>query len=283
MNPREQSNTMKRALSVVSFIALVLSGAWADVPPPGGEPEYYYTRVMYTGVDTPERGGPVRFKYPPELDFKCSDLAPGEGGRGGGWRTDYPASDCKFIWGVERLTGIKAYREAPHPMNLMDPKIFDFPYLYIVEPGQMILSDEEAEILRQHLLRGGFLHVDDFWGKYQFGNFEEQMAKVFPERTLEPVPLSHEIFHTFFDIDTVMQIPNVNNGCRGGRTWESATDIEPRIYGIKDDKDRLMVIATYNSDLGDAWEHMDVGCYPEKYSGQAYRMGVNFIIYAMTH
>jgi len=168
-------------------------------------------------------------------------------------------------------------------MALMDPRIFDFPYLYIVEPGQMLLSGEEAARLREFLLRGGFLHVDDFWGLHQLENFGVQMSKVFPDRKLEPVPLTHEIFHTFFDIDTIMQIPNVSNGCYGGRTWESATDTVPRMLGIKDDAGRLIVIATYNSDLGDAWEHMDNACYPEKYSGQAYRMGINFIIYAMTH
>jgi hypothetical protein len=261
----------------------MLSGALADTPGPAAEPEYYYTRVMYTGVGTPERGGPVAVRYPEDRGFKCSDLQPGEGGFGGGWRTDYPASDCKFIWGVERLTSINAFRQAPHPMELMDPRIFDFPYLYIVEPGQMILSRQEAARLREFLLRGGFLHVDDFWGLYQLQNFAEQMAKVFPDRKLENLPLTEEIFHTFFDIDTIMQIPNVNNGCYGGRTWESASDTMPRLLGIKDDHGRVMVVVTYNSDLGDAWEHMDVACYPEKFSGQAYRMGIDFVIYAMTH
>jgi hypothetical protein len=276
-------STIKKTLTLILFVVFVLTcarGAETDPPP---EPEYYYTRVMYTGIGTPERGGPSPYRYPPIRDFKCSYLERGEGGMGGGWRTDYPASDCKFIWGVERLTSIKAYREAPHPMELMNPKIFDFPYLYAVEPGQMTLNDQEAARLREFLLRGGFLHVDDFWGLYQLQNFVKQLAKVFPDRRLEPVPLSHEIFHTFFDIDKIMQIPNVNNGCYGRRTWESPTDTEPRILGIKDDTGRIMVIATYNSDLGDAWEHMDVPCYPELYSGQAYRMGINFIIYSMTH
>jgi hypothetical protein len=274
---------MKKALSSLVFIVVLLSRVSADTPPPETEPEYYYTRVIYSGVGTPERGGPIPVRYAPLRDFKCSDLERGEGGLGGGWRTDYPASDCKFIWGVERLTSIKAYREAPHPMQLMDPSIFDFPYLYMVEPGQMLLNDQESARLREFLLRGGFLHADDFWGTYQLRNFANQMSKVFPDRKLEPVPLMDEIFHTFFDIDTIMQIPNVSNGCYGGRTWESATDTAPRIFGIRDDKGRLMVIVTYNSDLGDAWEHMDVECYPEKYSGQAYRMGINFVIYAMTH
>jgi len=275
---------MKRTLLVLFFTMVVLSAVWAATfPQADTEAEYYYTRIMYTGVGTPERGGPFPARYQPLRDFKCSDLERGEGGFGGGWRTDYPASDCKFIWGVQRLTGINAYSEAPHPMDLMDPRIFDFPYLYAVEVGQMLLNDAEAARLREHLLRGGFFHADDFWGVYQRANFERQMAKVFPDRKLEPVPLTHEIFHTFFDIDTVMQIPNVGNGCYGRQTWESPTDKEPKIYGISDDNGRLMVIVTYNSDLGDAWEHMDVACYPEKYSGQAYRMGINFIIYSMTH
>jgi hypothetical protein len=109
------------------------------------------------------------------------------------------------------------------------------------------------------------------------------MKKVFPDRSIEPIPLTHEVFHTFFDIDTVMQIPNVGNACRGGRTWEDPSDTRPGIFGIKDDEGRVMVLITYNSDLGDAWEWMDEPCYPEIYSGQAYRMGLNFIIYAMTH
>jgi Domain of unknown function (DUF4159) len=274
---------MRRALCGVFVIVVLLSGGFAGTPPSITEPEYYYTRVMYTGVGTPERGGPVPIRYRPDPDFKCSDLSPGEGGGGGGWRTDYPASDCKFIWGVERLTNVAAYREAPHPMELMDPRIFDFPYLYIVEPGQMHLSNQEAARLREFLLRGGFLHSDDFWGLYQLENFADEMQKVFPDRKLQQLPLTEEIFHTFFDIDQVMQIPNVNNGCYGGRTWESPTDTAPRILGIKDDTGRVMVVATYNSDLGDAWEHMDVPCYPVSLSGQAYRMGIDFVIYAMTH
>ena len=272
---------MKKTLSVLFFIVVLFSGAWAD-----GQsdlaPEYFYTRVIYTGHG---RGGFGRgFGRPAPLQgFKCSDLAPGEGGYGGGWMTDYPASDCKFMWGVERLTGIRVFREAPHPMEIMDSKLFDFPYLYIVEPGQMYLSQEEADRLREYLTRGGFLHVDDFWGLEELENFLEQIEKVFPDRELKELPLTHEIFHTFFDIDTVMQIPNVSNGCNGGPTWERASDIKPRVFGMSDNKDRLMMVVTYNSDLGDAWEHMDVACYPEKYSGQAYRMGVNFIVYAMTH
>jgi hypothetical protein len=148
----------------------------------------------------------------------------------------------------------------------------------------MILDDDEAAQLREYLLRGGFLHVDDFWGPDQFANFEEQIGKVFPDREMVRLQLSHEVFRTFFNIEEVMQIPNQNNGCRNdGQTWQDSRDRLPGIYGISDDEGRLMVLVTYNSDLGDAWEYMDLPCYPVKYSGQAYRMGLNFMIYAMTH
>src|SRR3989449_6358302 len=165
---------MKKALSLLFLFVVLLFRVLADTSPPGTEPEYYYTRVMYSGVGTPERGGPFPMRYEPLRDFKCSDLERGEGGMGGGWVTDYPASDCKFMWGVERLTGISVYRDAPHPMDLMDPNLFDYPYLYIVEPGQMYLSEEEGGRLREYLQRGGFLHVDDFWGLEQLEHFLEQ-------------------------------------------------------------------------------------------------------------
>ncbi len=147
----------------------------------------------------------------------------------------------------------------------------------------MYLSEQDAKHLREYLLRGGFLHVDDFWGLRQLGNFVAQMRKAFPDRQLEQIPMNHEIFKTFYDVDTVVQIPNRGNGCSGGRTWEQPDHIEPRILGMTDDNGRLMMAVTYNSDLGDAWEYMDLPCYPEKFSGAAYRMAMNFMIYALTH
>jgi hypothetical protein len=220
----------------------------------------------------------------PPFDFICPEFG---GGRffpqqGWGWATDYPGGDCKFMGGVHRLTQIRVHPN-PNVISIMDEDLFKFPFVYAVEVGGMSLSDREAARLREYLLRGGFLHVDDFWGLQEKYNFESQIRKVFPDRPIERLPLTHEVFHTFFDVDTVMQIPNRGNGCSGGPTWESRDDKEPVIYGISDDLGRLMVVVTYNSDLGDAWEYMDLACYPEKYSGQAYRMGINFMIYAMTH
>ena len=165
----------------------------------------------------------------------------------------------------------------------MDEALFDYPYIYVVEPGSMNLSQAEAERLREFFARGGFMHVDDFWGVRERQNVINQMRKIWPEREMEDLPLTHEIFHSFFDLDQIMQIPNVSNACRGGRTWEDSSDIYPHIYAIKDERERIVAVFTYNSDLGDAWEWMDEPCYPELFSGQSYRMGLNFIIYSMSH
>jgi hypothetical protein len=246
----------KKSMFLLALIAVVLP-TMADAPS-SETPEFVFARLVYSNG----RGGGFF------------------GGKG--WRTDYPEADYKFMYGIKRLSGIKV-QEEENPVRIMDPKLFTYPYVYAVEVGQMQLSTPEAEQLREYLLRGGFLHADDFWGIYEWTNFANQMRKVFPDRQIEELSLNEEIFHTFFDVDTVMQIPNVGNACRGGPTWENPTDIKPRILGIKDDNGRLMVVITYNSDLGDAWEWMDEPCYPELYSGQSYRMGLNFIIYAMTH
>ena len=242
-------------------------------------PEFYFTRLVYT-----ENGWRGRRTMPRPPRFTCPEFGGGNffPRQGWGWATDYPGADCKFMGAVHRLTGVRVHPD-PNVISILDPDLFQFPYVYAVEVGGMLLSDEEAARLREYLLRGGYLHVDDFWGGWQKANFEAQMRKVFPDRTMEVLPLSHPVFHSFHDLETVMQIPNVGNGCYGGRTWQEPDDIEPRIYGIFDDSGRLMVLVTYNSDLGDAWEYMDLPCYPEMFSGYAYRAGINFMIYAMSH
>lgn len=255
-NPELKLMAKKLILLLFSIVLLVTPVVTADGPGPG-DSEFVFARMVYSsGL----RGG-----------F-----------RGGRWATDYPEADYKFMYGIKRLSGIRV-KEEENPVRIMDPALFDYPYLYVVEPGGMTLSEAEATQLREYFARGGFMHVDDFWGLYERQNLINQMKKIFPDRDLEELPLSHEIFHTFFDVDHVEQIPNVGNACRGGRTWEDRSDTIPRIYGIKDDEGRVMVVITYNSDLGDAWEWMDEPCYPEPLSSQSYRMGLNFIIYAMSH
>ena len=221
-------------------------------------PDFVFARLVYRG----------RFG---DFDF-----------RGSSWATDFPAADRKFMWGVQRLTNIRIQMEE-HPVEIMDPTLFDYPFVYVVEPGRgMQLSDAEAKRLREYVDRGGFIVFDDFWGTYEWRNFAQQVRKIFPDRDVEEIPKDHEIWHCFYDIDAFMQVPNVGNGIRGGPTYEQDGYV-PYLLGIFDEKRRLNVVISFNSDLGDAWEWMDHPDYPEKYSGYAYRIGINFIIYAMTH
>jgi len=202
--------------------------------------------------------------------------------------TDTWDADYQYMGGIQRLTNTRVYLK-PHPLSIMDPALFKYPYIYAVEVGQMELTPQEADRLREYLLRGGFWHCDDFWGLRQWNQFARQIKKIFPDREIVDLPLTHEIFHTFYDIDQILQPPNDGLGRQytysGGRTqtWEQPDDTEPRVRRISDDRGRLMVLITYNSDLGDAWEWMDDPDYPAKFTGYAYRLGMNSIIYAMTH
>ena len=245
-------------------------------------PEFYFTRLMYTQNRYSFRGGGGTMENPGP--YRCPEFGGGNffPRQGSGWLTDSPGADCKLMGAIHRMTGQSVYPN-PNYMEILNPELFKYPYAYIVEPGQMYISDEEALRLREYLLRGGFLHMDDFWGLQQLGNAVNEIRKVFPDREFVSIPLSHPIFHSFFDIPEIIQAPNVGNGCDGGPTWEQRDDIEPRVFGISDDSGRLMIVMTYNTDLGDAWEYMDRSCYPQKYTGYALRMGLNLMTYAVTH
>lgn len=263
------------ALLMLAAIAAVLPAA-LHAQRRDASPDFYFMRLMYT-----DQRGRTMGRPPP---YTCPELGGGDffPRQGRGWATDYPGADCKYMDGVNRLTGVRVHPD-PHVRAILDDDLFDFPYAYIVEPGGMHLSDVEAQRLADYLLRGGFLHVDDFWGLREKANLEQQLRKVFPDRPMEVLPLSHPVFNSFFFIPDVMQIPNQGNGCRRGQTWERWDDPDPKIYGISDDSGRLMVLVTYNSDLGDAWEYLDLPCYPADFAVRALQMGVNFLVYAMTH
>ena len=219
--------------------------------------EFYFTRMAYSGGGFGRRRG----RY--------------------SWATDYPKSDRQFLVVLERLTGLDLFLEE-HPRLLTDEHLNRFPFLYAVEVGAMSMNPEEVAALRDFLLRGGFLVVDDFWGTYEWQNFEIEMQKVFPELPIVDVSLDHDIFHNFYDIEELIQVPNVSNGVRGWTTHER-DGYDPYVKGIFDEDGRLMVIVNWNTDLGDAWEWAENPYYPLKYSTYAYQMGVNFIIYAMSH
>jgi len=248
-------------------------------------PEFYFTRLMYT--DTRGRGPAPGQSIPTDFDH-----GHGLGDRlariYGAWLTDTWDADYQYMGGIQRLTNTKVYLR-PHPLPIMSPELFSFPYAYTVEVGQMELTQQQADRMREYLMRGGFWHVDDFWGLRQWNQFERQIRKIFPNCEIVDLPLTHPIFHTFFNIDEILQPPNDGLGelyTRSGgktRTWEQPDDTEPHVRGISDDHGRLMVLITYNSDFGDAWEWMDDPEYPTKFTGYAYKLGMNSIIYTMTH
>lgn len=225
---------------------------------PGEAPvhSFYFSRAMYSGGGWGRR-------------------------RGGSWATDYPKADIQFLTVLRRLTNVDAYPE-DNAVRLDDPNLRRFPFLYAVEVGHMSLTDAEVQGLRDFLLAGGFMMTDDFWGTYEWRQFEEQMRRVFPEHPIVEIPRDHPIFNAFYEIPEIIQVPVVNQGVAGGPTHEQDGFVA-HCRGIFDDKGRLMVVINWNTDLGDAWEWAEVPRYPLKYSTYAYQLGANFIAYAMSH
>ncbi len=215
-----------------------------------------------------------------EYTFARLVYSGGWGWRYGSWATDAPKADVTFIAGIKRLTNLDV-RSSHFFIPLSSKEVFKYPFLYAVEVGYLQLSREEAETLREYLLRGGFLVVDDFHGTYEWANFEEQIQKVFPGCKFEEIPLSHPIFHCFFDVEELIQVPGVQM-LYTGRTYEK-DGYDAHYRGIFDENGRLMVMINFNVDIGDAWEWADSPYFPEKYSSTAYRLGINYIVYSMTH
>ena len=207
--------------------------------------------------------------------------------RGGGWRTDWPASDLNFSFRLQQLTALKVEPD-PRYLELTDPKLFDYPFIYIVEPGALGFSDAEVEALRRYLENGGFLMVDDFWGEAEWDNFYYEIRRVFPEREPQELPLEHPIFHCVYDLKKKPQIPSIGHAWEGrytGRTWEREDARTPHYKAIFDDDGRMMVVICHNTDLGDGWEREgeDFWYFREFSEKYAYPLGINIVVYAMTH
>ncbi len=221
----------------------------------GGLREFYFTRGIYSSWSRGYR-------------------------RGGSWATDYPKADRQFLWGLKRLTNIDAY-DFENAVLLTDPDLRRYPFLYMLEVGRMQLTPAEVEGLRDYLAAGGFLFIDDFWGTYEWENFEWEIHKVLPGSQIVELPADHPLFSSFYQIDEVLQVPNVGNAARG-ITWEQDGYVA-HVRAIFDDNDRLIVLINWNTDLGDAWEWAEDPFYPLTYSNYAYQMAVNAIVYAMSH
>jgi hypothetical protein len=198
------------------------------------------------------------------------------------WYTDYPTGDENLIAILERVTGLDVAPKT-RAIAIDNPALYKYPFVYSTEAGQMVLSEFDAWSLRDYLDRGGFWMIDDFWGNVEWGNFEEQIKKVFPDRKIQELPTSHPLFHVFHDIDNVLQVPNI--GYAYGRdipTWEQ-DGITPHVRAILDDKGRVQVLIHWNTDLMDASEWADDPLYPARFSEYAYKMFTNCVIYSLSH
>jgi hypothetical protein len=229
----------------------------------------------------------------PEAEFHMARMIYSSGGglRGfaGGfgrpwWAIDYPEAEYHFRQGVRRLTRIDMAEDSRH-IALTDDALFDYPWLFAQQVGRWSLSDAETSRLREYLLRGGFMVADDLHGPYQWEVFAEAMRRVFPDRPILDIADGHEILHVLYDLDERTQIPGrrMIREVGGGQVEIYPEGTPPRWRGIYDDDHRLMVVINFNMDMGDAWEHADDPVYPEPMTALAYRFGINYVIYAMTH
>ena len=196
------------------------------------------------------------------------------------WQADWPHAERHFGAGLDRLTAIDVAGEGVL-IEMDDETLFDYPWLYAVEVGAWSLAPAQTARLREYLLRGGFLMIDDFHGTLEWRGFEATMRRVFPDRELVDLGSDAEPFHVLYDLSEREQIPGIR-ALMSGRTWEKGGR-HPVWRAVLDDAGRVMVMVNHNQDLGDAWEHADDVRYPEALTAQAYRLGVNYVVYAMTH
>jgi hypothetical protein len=205
----------------------------------------------------------------------------------GGWATDLPDSDLNLSWRLQQMTSLRVDPDG-RILRLTDPDLVDFPFLYIVEPGGLWLSEEEVVALRKHLLNGGFLWLDDFWGEREWANCEDVMAQVFPDRQFTELGLDHPVYRCVFDIKAKHQVPAINVGVSSqwtGDTRERSDAGEVHHRAIFDDRGRLLVLATHNTDNGDGWEREGENAYYFEHFSEktAYPLAINVLFYVLTH
>lgn len=231
---------------------------YIPTPPDANEKtEFYFARLRYRNVQ-----------------------ASGMWAMRGQWTVDYPKADRQFLQGLRRLSRIHA-NSVEHIVDLVSDDIFNYPFVYVVEAGHWDLPDSQAKKLREFTDRGGFLMTDDFHGTFEWDVFTASLNKGFGDRPIVDIENSDPIFHVLYDLEDRFQVPGIVN-YPFTKTYEY-DGYEPKWRAVRDDKGRIVVAICHNMDQGDAWEWADSPHYPEKYTSQAYRTGLNYIIYSMTH
>jgi hypothetical protein len=196
------------------------------------------------------------------------------------WAADYPKADRQFVQGVRRLTRLHT-RSIEQVVDADTDELYNWPWIYMEHGAGWNLTEQQAARLREYLLRGGFMLADDTHGDYEWESLVRGMEMIFPDRPIEDLRNEDEIFHILYDLDERFQI----HGTRfiwGGRPY-SSDSVVPKWRAIRDDTGRIVVAICHNSDVGDAWEWADSPHYPERETSLAYRIGINYIIYGMTH
>lgn len=237
-----------------------------------------------------EKRGARDFSVPQD-EFQMARLMYGSVGGGGSrgyyqpyWAIDYPLAEEHLTGALHRLTRVPAASDSVQ-LPLTDEHLFSYPFLFLQQPGKgrWRPTDQDAANLREYLLRGGFLLVDDFHGEYEWAVFEAAMKKVFPERPIVDIPATDPLMTIVFATDQSIPIPGRRHLWGFGAHAQAHMEGPPRWRGVYDDDGRVMVAINFNSDMGDAWEHEDDPEYPLPMTSSAYRIAVNYVIYAMTH
>jgi Domain of unknown function (DUF4159) len=247
---------VKRILVLLVFFVVLARPAISDWTEPA-QPEFVFARLACTNRDS--------WIYWPNY---YPDMPP--------WKHDYPESDEFFISLVHELTGIRVRPNSYKIVQLSSPEIFEYPFLYLSEPGFLRLNDKEVANLGEYIRRGGFVMADDFrTGAYLGGPEELDVLRSYlklalPERELVRLDVTHPIFHSFFDIASLKMTPPY-----GG--------FVPEFWGMSDERGRLQLIANYNNDIGDFWKYLDEGDKPLQDSTTSIRMGINYVVYSMSH
>lgn len=213
----------------------------------------------------------------------------GRGGNSGGWTlgrsnwtVDYPKGDRTFAALLRRLTRVDV-RSVEQPVNPDDgDDIYYWPYLHVSMPGSWNLTDAQVAKLRDYLLRGGFMFCDSFFGTTEWQGFVAGMERIFPDRKIVELSDEEAIFHTVYDLRDRYQVGNFRSMLRDGNPYR-ADGKEAHWRAIRDDKGRVMVMMAFNSDVGDSWQLADEPRYPERYSALGIRLGVNAVVYTLTH